>query len=372
MRNNKVSDSTPQVANDPRWARIVARDRAADGSFWYSVTTTGVYCRPSCPSRRANPRNVRLHDSLQDARKTGCRACKRCKPDGPAPEADKAAMVAKACQLIAENEPVPTLLELANHVGLSPAYFHRLFKAMTGLTPKEYATAQRAERVRRRLSTGRSVTAAIYDAGFNSSGRFYEQANDMLGMAPSKYRNGGIGEEMKFAIGQSSLGAILVASSAKGVACILIGDDPAKLLRDLQDRFPQAYLLGGDEGYEAVVAKVVGFVEAPGIGLHLPLDIRGSVFQQRVWQALREIPAGRTVSYAGVARAIGAPKAIRAVAGACASECHRCRDPLPSRRPNRWLAFRLSLGPRAQAHAHSTGGDAAMNIEIQEVRNAAT
>jgi AraC family transcriptional regulator of adaptative response/methylated-DNA-[protein]-cysteine methyltransferase len=318
------------VAEDPRWARIVARDKAADGHLWYSVYTTGVYCRPSCPSRTANPKNVQLHETLESAKATGFRPCKRCNPDGPSIETENAALVAKACRIIEESEEEPSLEVLANAVGRSPSYFHRMFKAATGITPKDYAAAQRAAKVRQGLASCSTVTEAIYDAGFNSSGRFYEKSTDMLGMTPSQYRAGGANEEIKFAVGQTSLGAILVASSKKGVAAILLGDDPDKLARDLQDRFPTAHLVGADRDYEALVARVVGFVETPRIGLDLPLDVRGTAFQQRVWQALQEIPIGATVSYAEIARRIGAPRAARAVAGACAANnlavaipCHR-------------------------------------------------
>src|SRR5215831_16034740 len=263
----------PSVADDPRWARIVARDKTADGHLWYSVYTTGVYCRPSCPSRTANPKNVQLHDTLESAKATGFRPCKRCNPDGPSIETENAALVAKACRIIEESEEEPSLEVLADAVGRSPSYFHRMFKGATGVTPKDYAAAQRAAKVRLGLTSGSSVTEAIYDAGFNSSGRFYEKSTDMLGMTPSQYRAGGANEEIKFAVGQTSLGAILVASSKKGVAAILLGDDPDKLVRNLQDRFPRAHLVGADRDYEALVARVVGFVEVPRIGLDLPLDI---------------------------------------------------------------------------------------------------
>jgi AraC family transcriptional regulator of adaptative response/methylated-DNA-[protein]-cysteine methyltransferase len=205
---------------------------------------------------------------------------------------------------------------LAQAVDLSPSYFHRIFKAATGLTPKDYAAADRAKRVRKGLAAGNSVTEAMYDAGFNSSGRFYEKSTEMLGMTPSQYRAGGLNEEIRFAVGQSSLGAILVASSRKGVAAVLLGDDADELVRDLQDRFPKARLVGADPDYEAMAARVVSFVEVPELGLNLPLDVRGTAFQQRVWQALREIPVGATVSYAEVAERVGLPKAVRAVAGA--------------------------------------------------------
>jgi AraC family transcriptional regulator, regulatory protein of adaptative response / methylated-DNA-[protein]-cysteine methyltransferase len=322
--------TTPSAADDPRWARIVARDKTADGHLWYSVLTTGVYCRPSCPSRTTSPKNVQLHDTLESARATGCRPCKRCNPDGPSIEVENAALVAKACRIIEESEEEPSLRDLANAIGRSPSYFHRLFKATTGLSPKDYAAGQRAKKVREGLASCNTITEAIYDAGFNSSGRFYENSTDLLGMTPSRYRSGGVNEEIKFAVGQASLGAILVASSKTGVASILLGDDPEELVRDLQDRFPKARLIGADREYEALVARVVGFVETPRIGLDLPLDIRGTAFQRRVWRALQEIPVGETVSYAEVARRIGSPKAVRAVAGACAANnlavaipCHR-------------------------------------------------
>lgn len=327
---NTGKSTLSSVAEDPRWSRIVAREKTADGHLWYSVSTTGIYCRPSCPSRIASPKNVQLHDTLASAKATGFRPCKRCNPDGPSIETENAALVAKACRIIEESEEEPSLEVLADAVGRSPSYFHRTFKGATGVTPKDYAAAHRAAKVRQRLASGSSVTEAIYDAGFNSSGRFYEKSTDMLGMTPSQYRAGGVNEEIKFAVGQTYLGAILVASSKKGVAAILFGDDPDTLVRNLQDRFLRAHLVGGDRDYEAFVARVVGFVEAPRIGLDLPLDVRGTAFQQRVWQALQEIPAGATVSYAEIARRIGAPKAVRAVAGACTANnlavaipCHR-------------------------------------------------
>lgn len=320
----------PEMADDPRWARIVARDKTADGCFWYSVVTTGIYCRPSCPSRTANPRNVQLHDTLAAAKATGFRPCKRCNPDRISIEGENAAIIAQACRLIEESEEEPSLNDLAEAVGRSPSYFHRMFKAITGLTPKDYAVAHRAAKVRQGLDSGNSVTEAMYDAGFNSSGRFYEKSTGLLGMTPTQYRAGGANEEIRFAVGETSLGAILVASSKKGVASILLGADPDTLVRNLQDRFPKARLIGADGDYEALVATVVGFVEAPNLGLDLPLDVRGTAFQQRVWQALQEIPVGQTVSYAEVARRIGSPKAVRAVAGACAANnlavaipCHR-------------------------------------------------
>ena len=329
-RTKTRKTASVSVAGDPRWERIIARDKTADGQLWYSVSTTGIYCRPSCPSRIPNPGNVQLHDSLDSAKATGFRPCKRCNPDGASIAAQNAAMVAKACRIIEESEEEPLLEELAKAIGRSPTYFHRVFKATTGLTPKDYAAGHRAKRVRQELASAHTVTEAIYDAGFNSSGRFYEKSTDMLGMTPSQYRAGGTDEEIRFAVGQTSLGAILVASTRKGVAAILLGDNPDELVRDLQDRFPKAHLIGADREYEALIASVVGFIETPGNSLTLPLDVRGTAFQQRVWQALQNIPAGETVCYAEIARRIGSPNAVRAVAAACAANnlavaipCHR-------------------------------------------------
>ena len=257
------------------------------------------------------------------------RAPLRSVPDDPR-WARAVALVAKACRMIEQSADTPSLEELADTIGLSPSHFHRVFKAATGLTPKGYAAAHRAKKLRQELAAGSTVTDAMYGAGFNSSGRFYEKSTDLLGMKPSQYRAGGANEEIKFAVGQTSLGALLVASSTKGVAAILLGDDADELVRDLQDRFPSARLIGADRGYEALVAQVVGFVEEPAKGLSLPLDIRGTAFQQRVWRALARIPVGTTVCYADIARRIGAPKAVRAVASAIAANnvavaipCHR-------------------------------------------------
>lgn len=315
---------------DPRWAAVLAHDATADGRFVYSVRTTGVYCRPSCAARAARPENVAFHATVAEAEAAGFRACKRCKPDAASHTEQQAAAIGELCRFIESADTVPTLAELAARAGLSAYHLHRVFKRVTGLTPRAYASAHRAGRVRAGLERGGSVTAAIYDAGYNSNGRFYAESNQVLGMTPTDYRDGGGNTEIRFAIGECSLGAILVARSSVGVAAISIGDDPDALVRQLQDRFPRARLMGGDAAFEALVAQVVGFVEAPGIGLDLPLDVRGSAFQQRVWQALREIPAGQTASYAEVARRIGAPQSVRAVAQACGANaiavaipCHR-------------------------------------------------
>jgi len=316
--------------SDPRWAAVAARDPQADGRFVYSVKTTGVYCRPSCAARAARPENVAFHRSPAEAERAGFRPCKRCKPDQPPLSQQHAATVARLCRLIEDAEQAPTLEQLAQHAGLSAYHLHRVFKAVTGVTPKAYAAAHRARRMRRELDRSDTVTQAVYDAGYNSSGRFYEESNHVLGMTPTTYRAGGADTAIRFAVGECSLGSILVAQSDRGVCAILMGDDPDALARDLQQRFPHAALVGGDTAFERLVAKVVGFVEAPRVGLDLPLDVRGTAFQQRVWQALRAIAPGQTASYAEIARRIGAPKSVRAVAQACGANalavaipCHR-------------------------------------------------
>jgi AraC family transcriptional regulator of adaptative response/methylated-DNA-[protein]-cysteine methyltransferase len=315
---------------DPRWEAVISRNPAADGTFYYGVRTTGIYCRPTCPSRRPLRANVDFFATREAAEKAGFRACKRCNPTRESLSVRHAAKVAAACRLIEQSEEAPDLNTLANNAGLSAYHFHRIFKAITGVTPKAYATAHRARRVRSELARADSVTDAIYDSGYNSNARFYENAGDVLGMKPRTYRAGGTATDIRFAVGECTLGSILVAKSDRGVCAILLGDDPEALARELQDQFPKANLIGGDAEFERLIAKVVGFVESPGIGLELPLDVRGTAFQQRVWQALRKIPSGATASYSEIAKGIGAPGAARAVAHACASNrlavaipCHR-------------------------------------------------
>jgi AraC family transcriptional regulator of adaptative response/methylated-DNA-[protein]-cysteine methyltransferase len=263
--------------------------------------------------------------------------------------------VVKACRLMEKADETPDLDTLANTLGMSRFHFHRVFKAVTGLTPKAYSDALRARRVKEELSRRDSVTGAIYGAGFNSSGRFYSAATDMLGMTPTEFRSGGRGASIRFAVGQCSLGAILVAATGKGVCAITLGDEPGALIREFQDRFHNAELIGGDEGFERLVARVVGLVEAPGLGLDLPLDVMGTAFQTRVWQALRQIPPGSTVSYKEIAEVIGSPKAARAVARACAS--NKIAVAIPCHRITRSDgSLRLPMGYRAQAEAPQEGG----------------
>jgi AraC family transcriptional regulator, regulatory protein of adaptative response / methylated-DNA-[protein]-cysteine methyltransferase len=328
--STKTEERAAEVVRNPRWASVVARDPASDGKFYYAVKTTGVYCRPSCAARTPRPENVAFYTSTEGAAKAGFRPCKRCKPDGVSLAEDQARRVAELCQFLEQAEPTPSLESLAKRAGWSVYHLHRVFRAITGLTPKAYAAGRRAERVRAKLGRSRTVTEAIYDAGYNSSGRFYEQANGVLGMTPRSFRQGGARAQIRFAIGECSLGSILVAASDRGVCAILLGDDPAALARDLEDRFPRADLIGGDAEFERLVARVVGMIETPKASVELPLDVRGTAFQERVWRAIGKIPAGSTASYAEIAKRIGVPKAVRAVAQACAANhlavaipCHR-------------------------------------------------
>lgn len=316
--------------DDLRWTAVTARDPNADDAFVYAVKTTGIYCRPSSSSRLPKRENIEFFETAQAAEAAGYRASRRTAGDRTSAAVQRAALVAEACRLIAGAEVQPNLEEMAEQAGMSTFHFHRVFKAETGLTPKAYASASRARRLREELNAPGSITDAIYGAGFNSNSRFYEASVGMLGMRASDYRDGGQDMEIRFAVGQCSLGAILVAQTTRGICAILIGDDPDLLVRDLQDQFRKASLIGGDLGFEQLVAQVVGFIEAPALGLHLPLDVRGTAFQERVWQALREIPVGATVSYAQVAARIGSPKSVRAVAQACGANhlavaipCHR-------------------------------------------------
>jgi AraC family transcriptional regulator, regulatory protein of adaptative response / methylated-DNA-[protein]-cysteine methyltransferase len=318
------------TTNDPRWSSVAARDKWADGTFYYSVKTTGVYCRPSCAARLALPENVQFYETTAEAEKAGFRACRRCRPAGLSLTEENAAKIAKVCRLIERSKALPSLEKLAKYAGMSVFYLHRTFKAVTGLTPSGYAAAHRSKRVRETLGKSQSVTEAIYDAGFNSNSRFYETSNEVLGMTPTNFRDGGANTAIHFAIGECSLGSILVAKSERGVCAVLIGDDPIVLVRNLENQFPKADLIGDESGYEDLVAKVIGLIEKPGIGLDLPLDIRGTAFQQRVWKALQQIPVGSTASYADIAKLIGMPKAVRAVAQACGANalavaipCHR-------------------------------------------------
>jgi AraC family transcriptional regulator of adaptative response/methylated-DNA-[protein]-cysteine methyltransferase len=332
-------DKSSSLARDPRFADDAARfaavrrrDPLADGEFVFAVSTTGVYCRPTCSARPAKRENVSFYATPVEAEAAGYRPCKRCRPDLPPRSEREAALIAEACRSIEAAEEELSLAELARRAQLSAHHFHRTFKRVTGVTPKAYAAAHRHSRVQAGLAAGSGVTETIYAAGFNSSGRFYEAVSGMLGMTPSAYRKGGEGEEVCHAIGRSSLGCVLVAATRRGICAILIGDEPSALRADLKSRFPKARLIEPSPGFAELVAEVVRFVDDPkhAEGLGLPLDIRGTTFQRRVWEALRAIPAGETASYAEIAQRVGSPHAVRAVASACGANtlavaipCHR-------------------------------------------------
>ncbi len=321
----------PRPTDDAaRWAAVQARDAAADGLFVYSVATTGVYCRPSCPSRPARRENVAFHATNAAAEAAGFRPCKRCRPDGESPAEARAAAVARACRIIDAADEPPVLADLAAAVGLSPHHLHRAFRVATGLTPRDWAVARRAERARAGLSAGKDVTTALYDAGFNASSRFYEAAPAMLGMRPAQFRAGGRDAAIRHAVVPSTLGLVLVAASDRGVCAIEMGDDAAALVASLRERFPNAIVAAGDDAFAALVGDVVALIDGRGDGAALPLDIRGTAFQQSVWRALQDIPAGATLSYAELAARLGRPGSARAVASACAANslavaipCHR-------------------------------------------------
>ena len=314
-----------------RWEALVRRDRRADGAYVYGVVTTGVYCRPACTSRQPNRENVRFFDTAEEAEEVGFRPCKRCNPRSPAANETHAEAIARVCELIDESEEPPTLAELASAVNLSPSYLHRLFKNAVGVTPKQYAMEKRLGDVRERLQTDdATVTEAIYEAGFGSSSRFYEDITGKLGMRPSEYRDGGQGMRIHSAVARGYLGWVQVAATARGICAIDLADSPDDLRERLRARFPKAGLVENDPGFQVLLSQVLSFLESPQAGLDLPLDVQGTAFQRRVWMALRQIPPGSTVSYGEIAARIGSPKAARAVAQACASNpiavaipCHR-------------------------------------------------
>ena len=315
---------------DPRWHSVVARDHAADGAFFFGVKTTGVYCRASCPAKRPKPENVSFFPSTQSAERAGYRPCKRCHPERPESWKQNADVVAEICRTIEACAEIPNLDALAKKSGFSAHHFHRMFKQATGVTPRQYALAHRAKHLRNDLAKGSSVTAAIHANGYSSTSRFYEDANKMLGMKPSQYKSGGANMTIDYAIGDSSLGKILVATTGRGVCAIYLDDSGKALVTELRARFPKASIAPAGKDFEKTVAKVVAFAEKPKTGLDLPLDLQGTAFQQRVWNALSKIPAGKTATYGEIAKRIGAPDAVRAVGTACGANpvclaipCHR-------------------------------------------------
>ena len=313
-----------------RWQALVGRDRQADGAFVYGVATTGVYCRPGCASRRPHRKNVRFFETWQEAESAGFRPCKRCSPRSPAGKDTRVEAIVRVCQIIEEAASPPRLADLAQAVGLSPSYLHRLFKKTVGVTPKQYGAERRLGRVRDHLQASPTVTDAMYEAGFASSSRFYADTAATLGMTPTAYQNGGRGARIRFSVSSCSLGWALVAATEQGICAIDLSGTSEGLVERLRARFPQAAFVEHDPELLAWMEQVLAFLESPGKGLGLPLDIQGTAFQRRVWMALQETRPGSTASYADVAARIGSPKAARAVAQACAANpiavaipCHR-------------------------------------------------
>jgi AraC family transcriptional regulator of adaptative response/methylated-DNA-[protein]-cysteine methyltransferase len=322
------------IDDDSAWIAVTARDRRADGTFWFAVKTTGVYCSPSCGARTPNRRNVTFFASPGAARAAGYRACRRCRPDETPDQRVAVQAVTTAVRAIeaavAAGEKPPGLDCLARRAGYSPYHFHRLFRAETGVTPREFAAGLKATRAKAALGEEPRITDAIYAAGYSSPSRFYAAAGERLGMTPGAAQRGAAGEDIRYVIGQSTLGRVLVAATQRGVCAVLLGDDSADLLADLRRRFPKATLSEGGDAGRARLDDVVAAIETPGGNPHLPLDIRGTAFQEQVWQALRRIPPGSTATYAEIAAALGRPSAARAVAQACAANpaavivpCHR-------------------------------------------------
>lgn len=320
------------IENDPRWRMVRTRDASADGSFFYSVKTTGVYCKPSCASRTALPRNVEFHATTDAAEHAGFRPCKRCHPTAPARAQRDKQVIATLCRWLEAQLKSPTLDELAAHAGISKFHLQRMFKQVTGVTPKAYVTALRRKQLPAMITRAATVTDAIYASGHSSAGQFYATSNEVLGMTPTALRRGGTALHIQVAVAHCSLGLALIAATERGVCAILLGDDEAGLRTDLVQRFPNATIAQNNNGapFRQLVQHVVALVDNPHDDQVLPLDIQGTAFQQRVWHALRAIPVGTTVSYQQLANAIGAPTAARAVATACAANaiavaipCHR-------------------------------------------------
>lgn len=315
------------TTDEERWQAVMARDPRADDRFVFAVQTTGIFCRPSCRARHALRKNVRFYSDAEAAALAGFRPCKRCLPDRADPHALIRHKIEKACRLL-EQDPALTLEALAQQVAMSPFHFHRVFKSVTGMTPKGWQLAAREARLRSALAKGGKITDAVLAAGFPDNSSYYRKADGALGMTAKQYRNGNVA--VRFAISDCSLGRCLVAESERGICAILLGDDDATLIAELRTQFPLACDAAGDSALAQRVRQVIASVDNQDTPLTLALDIRGTAFQQQVWQALRAIPCGETVSYQQVAQAIGKPGAVRAVAGACAANtlaiiipCHR-------------------------------------------------
>jgi AraC family transcriptional regulator of adaptative response/methylated-DNA-[protein]-cysteine methyltransferase len=330
MNTMTAVQPTEKLNEAARWDAVLAHDRRADGMFVYAVQSTGVYCRPSCPSRRPRRDRVAFFESSDAARRAGFRACRRCRPDETSaidPWVDK---VRRACVYLANVDGHPSLATLAARLGGSPYYLQRNFKRLVGVTPREYAEACRLGRVKRRLRAGQAVTGAMFDAGYGSSSRFYERAAPKLGMSPAVYRRGGAGMSIEYTIVDSPLGRLLVAATDRGVCAVAMGSSDAELSRSLTREYPAAAIARDGGGLAKWTRAIVAHLEGRRPRLDLPLDVQATAFQWQVWQALAAIPYGQTRTYGEIAAAIGRPRAVRAVARACATNpvalaipCHR-------------------------------------------------
>ncbi len=315
---------------DECWAALQRRDASEDGKFLYGVRTTGVYCRPGCTSRLPLRRNTVFFETTADAEAAGLRPCKRCRPTDGSAASRHLAAIEKACTLLRTSETLPSLGELADAAGISRFHFHRVFKQITGATPRDYARTHRLGRLAEKLDSGQPVAEAIYAAGFGSSSRAYEAAPAGLGMTPGARRRGGNGQTIRFVTVETPLGWALVAATERGICMTGLADDRESLVTALRQRFPAAQVIAEEAGLKDWADRIVRFITAPDRNLELPLDIRGTAFQARVWRALQKIPLGTTASYTEIAVALGQPKAVRAVAQACAANklallvpCHR-------------------------------------------------
>jgi AraC family transcriptional regulator of adaptative response/methylated-DNA-[protein]-cysteine methyltransferase len=316
--------------DEARWNAVSENNSNADSAFYYAVLTTGIYCRPSCRSKLPNRDNVEYFTSCDAAEAAGYRACKRCRPTATSKAGEIEQKIIHACRIIEESEISMRLDELASQVNLSPYHFHRLFKKIVGVTPKQYSARHQSQRFHKSLKSSPSVTDAIYTAGYGSSGSAYDKKRDQLAMKPTVYRKGADGVTITYGLAQCFLGWVIVAATDRGICAIEFGDDSDTLPGQVQASFPNAQLTKADRGFETLIKEVVGFIESPEDMFQVPLDIQGTAFQQQVWEILRQIKPGKTMSYTDVAERLGKPNAVRAVASACASNklavvipCHR-------------------------------------------------
>ena len=347
-----------RITDDDRWQSVVDRDVNADGQFVFAVQTTGIFCRPSCRAKHALRKNVRFFADAQQAQDAGFRPCKRCQPDKDSAQQHRLDKIARACQLLEQESPL-TLDELAQQVAMSPYHLHRLFKATTGMTPKVWQQSWRARRLRDALAKGVPVTQAILNAGFPDSSSYYRKADQALGMTAKQFRKGGDNVSVRYTLADCALGRCLVAESERGICAILLGDDDATLVADLHALFPAAQDVPADANFQQRVREVIVAINSRDAPLSLPLDIRGTAFQQQVWQALRAIPCGETMSYQQLASAIGKPKAVRAVASACGANklaivipCHRV-----IRGDGALSGYRWGIARKAQLLQRETTGE---------------